>query len=170
MAPEYSFKLIVSELGQEGVMLPFPVPHDLFPVEHRFIDLDKARIHYVDEGTGEPVLLLHGNPTWSFLYRKIIAGLSDEFRCIAPDYPGYGMSSAAPGYHFTPGEHSAVIERFVDRLGLSGLTLERAQAIRAGIPRSPNDSAARRLALRTGRRRKADSRGNKELPREQSRR
>src|SRR6266487_5453228 len=123
MAPEYSFKLIVSELGQEGVMLPFPVPHDLFPVEHRFIDLDKARIHYVDEGTGEPVLLLHGNPTWSFLYRKIIAGLSDEFRCIAPDYPGYGMSSAAPGYHFTPGEHSAVIERFVDRLGLSGLTL-----------------------------------------------
>jgi pimeloyl-ACP methyl ester carboxylesterase len=42
-------------------MLPFPVPHDLFPVEHRFIDLDGARIHYVDEGAGEPVLLLHGN-------------------------------------------------------------------------------------------------------------
>jgi len=104
-------------------MLPFPVPHDLFPVEHRFIDLGEARIHYVDEGTGEPVLLLHGNPTWSFLYRKIIAGLSDEFRCIAPDYPGYGMSSAAPGYRYTPGEHSAVIERFVDQLGLSGLTL-----------------------------------------------
>jgi haloalkane dehalogenase len=104
-------------------MLSFTVPHDLFPVEHRFIDLDEARIHYVDEGTGEPVLLLHGNPTWSFLYRKIIAGLSDEFRCIAPDYPGYGMSMAAPGYRYTPGEHSAVIERFVDQLGLSGLTL-----------------------------------------------
>jgi len=104
-------------------MLPFPVPHDLFPVEHRFIDLDGARIHYVDEGAGEPVLLLHGNPTWSFLYRKIIAGLSDEFRCIAPDYPGYGMSSAAPGYRYTPCEHSTVIERFVDQLGLSGLTL-----------------------------------------------
>jgi hypothetical protein len=104
-------------------MLPFPVSHDLFPVEHRFIDLDGARIHYVDEGTGEPVLLLHGNPTWSFLYRKIIAGLSDEFRCIAPDYPGYGMSSAAPGYRYTPAEHSAVIERFVDQLGLSGVTL-----------------------------------------------
>ena len=104
-------------------MLLFPVPHDLFPVEHRFIDLDGARIHYADEGTGEPVLLLHGNPTWSFLYRKIIAGLRDEFRCIAPDYPGYGMSSAPPGYRYTPAEHSAVMERFVDQLGLSGLTL-----------------------------------------------
>jgi haloalkane dehalogenase len=104
-------------------MLPFQVPGDLFPVEHRFVDLDGARIHYVDEGAGEPLLLLHGNPAWSFLYRKIIAGLKDEFRCIAPDYPGYGMSGAPPGYRYTPAEHSAVIERFVDRLGLSGLTL-----------------------------------------------
>ena len=104
-------------------MLPFAVAPDLFPVEHRFADLDGARIHYVDEGSGEPVLLLHGNPTWSFLYRKIIAGLRDDFRCVALDYPGYGMSDAAPGYGFTPAEHSAVVERFVDKLGLTGLTL-----------------------------------------------
>jgi len=62
------------------MMIPFPVPAELFPAEHRFADLGGARLHYVDEGTGEPILLLHGNPTWSFLYRKIIAGLSDEFR------------------------------------------------------------------------------------------
>jgi len=104
-------------------MLPFAVAPDLFPVEHRFVDLDGARIHYVDEGSGEPVLLLHGNPTWSFLYRKIIAGLRDDFRCVALDYPGYGMSNAAPGYGFTPAEHSAVLERFVDKLGLAGLTI-----------------------------------------------
>ncbi len=42
--------------------LPFPVPPELFPVEHRFLDLDGARIHYVDEGSGETLLLLHGNP------------------------------------------------------------------------------------------------------------
>src|SRR5260370_38388511 len=114
MAPEYSFKLIVSELSQEDVMLPFPVPHDLFPVEHRFTDIDGARIHYADEGTGEPLLLLHGNPTWSFLYRKIIAGLSDEFRCIAPDYPGYGMSSAPPASPHTPPQPSPVLERLID--------------------------------------------------------
>ena len=103
--------------------IPFPVPTELFPVEHRFLDLDGARIHYVDEGAGETILLLHGNPTWSFLYRKIIAGLADEFRCVALDYPGYGMSTAPPGYRYTPREHSTVVERFVDHLGLTDLTI-----------------------------------------------
>jgi haloalkane dehalogenase len=104
-------------------MPPFPVPRELFPVEHRFVDCDGARIHYVDEGAGETILLLHGNPTWSFLYRKIITGLRDDFRCVALDYPGYGMSDAPPGYAFTPAEHSAVLERFVDELKLTDLTL-----------------------------------------------
>jgi pimeloyl-ACP methyl ester carboxylesterase len=103
--------------------LPFPVPSELFDVEHRFLDLDGARIHYVDEGTGETLLLLHGNPAWSFLYRKIISGLKDEFRCVALDYPGYGMSTAPAGYRFTPREHSAILERFVDRLELRYLTM-----------------------------------------------
>jgi haloalkane dehalogenase len=103
--------------------LPFPVPTELFAVEHRFLDVDGARIHYVDEGSGETLLLLHGNPSWSFLYRKIIAGLRDDFRCVALDYPGYGMSDPRPGYGFTPKEHSLVLERFVDRLGLGDLTL-----------------------------------------------
>ena len=106
-----------------AAILPFPVPDELFPVEHRFADLDGTRIHYVDEGAGEPLLLLHGNPTWSFLYRKIIVALRDEFRCIALDFPGYGMSAVPPGYAFTPAEHSAVLERFIDELGLRKLTL-----------------------------------------------
>jgi haloalkane dehalogenase len=104
-------------------MPSFEVPAELFPVRHRYIDLDSARIHYVDEGTGEPILFLHGNPTWSFLYRKIIAGLRDQFRCIALDYPGYGMSDAPPGYTFTPAEHSQVVERFVDELRLTSMTI-----------------------------------------------
>lgn len=103
--------------------LPFSVPRELFDVEHRFVDLDRARIHYVDEGHGETLLLLHGNPTWSFLYRKIIAALRDSFRCVALDYPGYGMSSAPADYRYTPREHSLVLERFVDHLSLDGITL-----------------------------------------------
>jgi len=103
--------------------LPFKVPHALFPVQHRFMNLDGARIHYVDEGTGETLLLLHGNPAWSFLYRKIIAALKPAFRCVALDYPGYGMSDAPAGYGFTPREHSTVVEQFVDRLGLRDLTI-----------------------------------------------
>lgn len=50
-----------------------------------------ATIHYVDEGSGETLLLLHGNPAWCFLYRKIIAALKRDFRCVALDYPRYGM-------------------------------------------------------------------------------
>jgi haloalkane dehalogenase len=103
--------------------LPFEVPHELFPVEHRFTDVDGIRIHYVDEGAGDTLLLLHGNPSWSFLYRTMIPALRDEFRCIALDYPGYGMSGARAGYGFTPREHSAILERFVDQLGLSDLTI-----------------------------------------------
>lgn len=77
----------------------FSVPRELFDVEHRFLDLDGARLHYVDEGRGETLLLLHGNPSWCFVCRKIVAGLRDAYRCVAPDYPGYlrEPSVIAPG-------------------------------------------------------------------------
>ena len=104
--------------------LKFKVPENLFPFQHRFITLENgARIHYVDEGTGPILLLLHGNPTWSFLYRKIIGCLKNRFRCVAPDYPGFGLSVAPDWYTFTPYEHSLVVEEFVKRLGLNNLTI-----------------------------------------------
>jgi haloalkane dehalogenase len=97
---------------------------ELLPFEHHYVELDGSRIHYLDEGSGDTVLLLHGNPAWSFLYRKIIAGLRDEFRCLAPDYPGYGLSSAGPaGYGYTPREHSDILEQFIDALELRSLTV-----------------------------------------------
>jgi haloalkane dehalogenase len=99
------------------------IPTDLYPFESRFADVDGARVHYIDEGDGPPLLLLHGNPTWSFLYRDIVAGLRDRYRCIAVDYPGFGLSSPAPGYGFTPAEHAGVLEAFVDQLDLSGVTM-----------------------------------------------
>ena len=102
----------------------FAVPKNLFPFEHRYIHMDDgAHIHYVDEGEGEALLMLHGNPTWSFLYRKMIAKLRGKFRCVALDYPGFGLSEAPPGYGFLPHEHSHIVERFVDELGLKDLTI-----------------------------------------------
>ena len=95
----------------------------LFPFESRFLDVDGATVHHVDEGTGPPLLLLHGNPTWSFLYREVIAGLRDRFRCVAPDYPGFGLSRPAPGYGFTPAEHAEVVRRLVLELDLRDVTL-----------------------------------------------
>ncbi|HZD64918.1 MAG TPA: alpha/beta fold hydrolase, partial [Acidimicrobiales bacterium] len=99
------------------------VPRELYPFESRYVDLAGARVHYIDEGRGPPLLALHGNPTWSFIYRGIVEGLADRFRCVAPDYPGFGLSTAPPGYGFTPAEHARVLEALVLELDLWDVTL-----------------------------------------------
>jgi haloalkane dehalogenase len=86
-------------------------------------ELDGSTVNYVDEGDGPPLLMLHGNPTSSFLYRELIKGLRDRYRCIAPDHPGFGRSRAAPGYGFTPAEHADVLERLVLELDLRDVTM-----------------------------------------------
>jgi haloalkane dehalogenase len=102
---------------------PAWVDDELFPFDSRFVDIDGHSIHYVDEGAGPTLLLLHGNPTWSFVYRDVIRALRDEFRCVALDYPGFGLSRARPGYRQLPEEHAEVVTAFVDTLQLSGVTL-----------------------------------------------
>ncbi|OAT66326.1 alpha/beta hydrolase [Mycobacteroides immunogenum] len=102
---------------------PTWVDDKLFPFESRFVDIDGHTVHYVDEGSGPTLLFLHGNPTWSFDYRRVVESLKQEFRCVAVDYPGFGLSAAAPGYRYLPADHAQVIERFVAALGLNGITL-----------------------------------------------
>jgi len=102
---------------------PAWVRNELLPFESHFVDVDGAQVHYLDEGSGPVFLGLHGNPTWSFLYRHIIAGLRDQFRCVALDYPGFGLSTAPAGYQYTVAEHARVVEGFVDKLGLRDVTL-----------------------------------------------
>jgi haloalkane dehalogenase len=102
---------------------PSWIPSELYPFASHHAQIDGVNLHYVDEGSGPPLLLLHGNPTWSFLYREIIKGLSDRYRCIAVDHPGFGLSRAPAGYGFTPGEHSRVLEQLVLQLDLSGVTM-----------------------------------------------
>ncbi len=68
-----------------------------------------------------PVTLVRdGNPTWSFLYRKLIGRLQGQFRCVAVDYPGFGLSDRPEGYGYTPAEHAPIVGRLVDQLGLDG--------------------------------------------------
>lgn len=95
----------------------------LFPFESRWFRSSAGKIHYVDEGEGAPILLLHGNPTWSFLYRGLIIRLRKRFRCIAPDYPGFGLSAHPADYRFTPEEHAGVIRQLVRELDLRQLTI-----------------------------------------------
>jgi pimeloyl-ACP methyl ester carboxylesterase len=112
----------VAPPGPQG--LAFEIPRAMFDADHRFVDLQSgARIHYVDEGKGETLLFLHGNPSWSFQWRELIRGLRGSYRCIALDYPGFGLSQAPAGFGFTPREESRVVEEFVDRLGLRDVTL-----------------------------------------------
>lgn len=99
------------------------VDDDLFPFHSRFIEIDGHHVHYVDEGSGPTLLMLHGNPTWSFLWRDVIGALRDDFRCIALDYPGFGLSTPRPGYRHLPEEHAEVVTGFIDALGLRGATL-----------------------------------------------
>jgi haloalkane dehalogenase len=102
---------------------PSWVPSDLYPFEDRWAEIAGHQLHYVDEGDGPPLLLLNGNPSWSFGWRDVILGLRERFRCVAPDYPGFGLSRPAPGYDFRPVSHSTVIEALVDQLRLDELTV-----------------------------------------------
>ena len=95
----------------------------LFPFESRGLESPDGKMHYLDEGEGPPILLLHGNPTWSFLYRGIIIRLRKSFRCIAPDYPGFGLSSHPPDYRYTPEEHAGAVRTLVKELDLKELTV-----------------------------------------------
>jgi haloalkane dehalogenase len=78
-------------------------------------------LHYVDEGAGLPVLLVHGNPTWSFLYRHVIRLAPPGVRCVAPDLPGFGLSE--PGEDRSPAALARALERFVLELDLRDATL-----------------------------------------------
>jgi len=92
--------------------------------EPRYVEQDGLRMHYVDEGEGDPVLLLHGEPTWAYLYRKVIPRLTPSFRCLAPDYFGFGRSdkSTDPGW-YSYNRHVESIARFADELDLRDTTV-----------------------------------------------
>jgi haloalkane dehalogenase len=102
-------------------VIDFRPSAELYPFESRWHDGSAGRMHYVDEGSGQPILLLHGNPTWSFLYRNVIRGLRDRFRCVAVDYLGFGLSDRPSGFGYTPREHAEAVGELVGSLGLTDL-------------------------------------------------
>jgi len=93
---------------------------DLYPFTSRWLELDGVRMHYVDEGTGEPIVLVHGNPTWSFFYRRLIMALRDRYRVIAMDHVGCGLSDkpAAGDYPYTLDRRITDLDRLLDHLDL----------------------------------------------------
>ena len=91
-----------------GIKRPFHVDRNEYPFASNWLEYNGAAMHYLDEGEGTPVVLCHGNPTWSFLYRNVIKGLDGQARLIAPDLPGFGFSGAPENFDFRPESHSKI--------------------------------------------------------------
>ena len=81
---------------------------------------DGLMLHYVDEGDGPPVVMLHGNPTWSFFYRRLVAGLRGRYRCLAPDHMGMGFSSrpSVNKYGYRLADRAADLGALIDHWNL----------------------------------------------------
>jgi haloalkane dehalogenase len=95
-----------------------------FPFESRYEEVDGLRLAYLDEGEGRPVVFFHGEPTWSFLWRKVIPPVRDAgYRCIAPDYAGFGRSDKPTEISFyTYDRHVELIAALLERLDLRDAT------------------------------------------------
>ncbi|MBI3454490.1 MAG: alpha/beta fold hydrolase [Candidatus Rokubacteria bacterium] len=96
-----------------------------YPYAPHYLDVDGMRLHYLDEGRGAPVLLLHGEPTWSFLYRVVVPHVVRAgARAVAPDYLGFGKSDKwTEEDRYSYAMHVATIERLVEALDLRAMTL-----------------------------------------------
>ncbi len=93
-----------------------------FPFASKFLEVNGSRMHYIDEGQGDPILFLHGNPTSSYLWRNIIPYLTNHGRCIAPDLIGMGKSDQ-PDIAYGFASTYEYIESFIEQLGLRNITL-----------------------------------------------
>jgi pimeloyl-ACP methyl ester carboxylesterase len=126
----------------------------LYPFESHWLDLDGVRYHYLDEGLGQaaPIVMLHGNPTWSFYYRDLIPPLSRQYRIVVPDHVGCGLSDKPQDYPYCLAQHIANLEQLVDALALRDITLvlhDWGGAIGMGYATRHPENVARLVVLNT---------------------
>jgi pimeloyl-ACP methyl ester carboxylesterase len=106
---------------------PFLIPYpSLYPFSEKYFERPAGRLHYLDEGQGDPVVMVHGNPTWSFYFRNLVLALRDSHRCIVPDHIGCGLSDKPPESRYDYALKSRIddLEALLDHLGItSNITL-----------------------------------------------
>jgi haloalkane dehalogenase len=95
----------------------------LYPFASHEMRLEGLKYHYLDEGAGPPLLFVHGNPTWSFYWRNLILGLREQYRCVAVDHIGCGLSDKPQDYRYTLSQHIANLKSLVETLDLRDATL-----------------------------------------------
>lgn len=116
--------MIESTTPPTAAAAPSWLDREAYPFRSRWIRLPSGdRMHYVDEGEGETVLLVHGTPTWSFEWRHVIRALSGTHRCVAPDHLGFGLSERPRDGAYTPEWHASNLAAFVKAAGLDTFTL-----------------------------------------------
>jgi haloalkane dehalogenase len=107
--------------------MPTPIPdwlRELYPFEPKRFDTGRGVMSYLDEGQGdEAVVMVHGNPTWSFYYRNLVLGLRGRIRCIVPDHLGCGLSDKPQDFNYTLGEHIKNLRALIDHLSLRKIHL-----------------------------------------------
>jgi len=94
-----------------------------YPFRSHFLNLDGNNLHYVDEGQGQPMLMLHGNPTWSFYYRNLIKTFSPKFRTVVPDHIGCGLSDKPQDYDYSLETHIQNAYKLIKFLDLKNIIL-----------------------------------------------
>ncbi len=94
---------------------------DIYPYQGHYLSINDLGYHYLDEGAGQPVLMLHGNPTWSFYYRTLVDTLSRHYRTIVPDHIGCGFSEKPDGtrYGFRLEDRVSDLEKLIQHLALT---------------------------------------------------
>jgi len=95
-----------------------------YPFQSKYFDLPMGRMHYVDEGeSAHAIVMVHGNPAWSYTYRKLVKCLSNKYRCIAPDHIGFGLSDKPIDWDYLPENHAANFEKLLNHLDMQSITL-----------------------------------------------
>lgn len=94
-----------------------------YPFESNFLKIKNNKLHYIDEGTGHPIIMLHGNPTWSFFYRNVVKELKTNYRCIVPDHIGCGLSDKPQDYEYTLENHVNNVIELIEELEIEKFSL-----------------------------------------------
>lgn len=94
-----------------------------YPFESKYLTLEAGKMHYIDEGEGPPIVMIHGTPSWSFMYRNLIKLLRKKYRCVALDMIGFGLSDKPEKWSYKPRAHASNFEKLMEHLQLKDITL-----------------------------------------------
>ncbi|MDQ1265336.1 MAG: hypothetical protein QG635_486 [Bacteroidota bacterium] len=115
--------ILMTKITEQETTNPKWLDRKEYPFKSHYFQLPFGRMHYVDEGQGSPIVMLHGNPGWSFEFRNVIKAMSKTNRCIAIDHIGFGLSDKPVDFDYLPSSHARNFELLMDYLNLSSITM-----------------------------------------------